>query len=71
MTAADISAEALHRAVQAGPTAEQVEWMKADHSAWSPNQQFDLVTTLYAHPAMPQLAFYERIADWVALAAHY
>ncbi len=24
--------------------------------------QFDLVTTSYAHPAMPQLAFYERIS---------
>ena len=27
---------------------------------------FDLVTTHYAHPAMPQLAFYDRIAAWVA-----
>lgn len=24
------------------------------------------VTTHYAHPAMPQLAFYERISHWVA-----
>ena len=29
-------------------------------------KQFNLVTTHYAHPAMPQLAFYERISDWVA-----
>lgn len=65
VTAADISAEALHRATRSGPTAEQVEWIEADLSVWSPNQQFDLVTTFYAHPAMPQLAFYERIADWV------
>ncbi|WP_307962347.1 hypothetical protein [Salinispora arenicola] len=27
--------------------------------------RFDLVTTHYAHPAMPQLAFYQRICDWV------
>lgn len=66
VTAADISAEALRRASQSGPTAEQVEWIKADLSVWSPNRQFDLVTTFYAHSAMPQLAFYERIADWVA-----
>ena len=33
---------------------------------WEPGRRFDLVTTNYAHPAMPQLAFYERIADWVA-----
>ena len=66
VTAADISAEALHRAAQSGAIAEQVEWVEADLSVWSPDQQFDLVTTFYAHPAMPQLAFYERIADWVA-----
>jgi SAM-dependent methyltransferase len=66
VTAVDISAEALRRARQSGPTAEQVEWIEADLSVWSPNRQFDLVTTFYAHSEMPQLAFYERIADWVA-----
>ena len=29
-------------------------------------RQFDLVATHYAHPAMPQLVFYERISGWVA-----
>ncbi|MGH8964426.1 MAG: SAM-dependent methyltransferase, partial [Actinomycetes bacterium] len=28
--------------------------------------RFDLVTTHYAHPAMPQLEFYDRTASWVA-----
>jgi hypothetical protein len=33
---------------------------------WVPGRQFDLVTTHYAHPAMPQLDFYDRLAGWVA-----
>ncbi|MFC0624445.1 class I SAM-dependent methyltransferase [Kribbella deserti] len=43
-----------------------VEWVEADLSVWEPGRQFDLVTTHYAHPAMPQLEFYDRIAEWVA-----
>jgi hypothetical protein len=43
-----------------------VQWVEADLSVWEPGNQFDLVTTHYAHPAMPQLAFYERISGWVA-----
>lgn len=39
--------------------------MEADLTAWEPGMRFDLVTTHYAHPAMPQLAFYQRICDWV------
>jgi SAM-dependent methyltransferase len=67
VTAADISAEALRRAAaQTGAVAERVEWVEADLSAWQPSAQFDLVTTFYAHPAMPQLSFYRRISDWVA-----
>jgi SAM-dependent methyltransferase len=67
VTAADISAEALHRAAaQTSAAAERVEWVEADLSAWQPSAQFDLVTTFYAHPAMPQLSFYQRIGDWVA-----
>lgn len=31
-----------------------------------PDARYDLVTTHYAHPAMPQLEFYDRIASWVA-----
>jgi SAM-dependent methyltransferase len=70
VTAADISAEALSRASKRakhdGAPAERVQWVEADLSAWEPGKQFDLVTTHYAHPAMPQLAFYERISHWVA-----
>ena len=43
-----------------------VEWVEADLSVWEPGTRFDLVTTHYAHPAMPQLEFYDRIAEWVA-----
>ena len=70
VTAAEISTEALSRASEramgscAAP--ERVQWIEADLSAWEPGKQFDLVTTHYAHPAMPQLAYYGRISGWVA-----
>ena len=70
VTAVDISSEALsgasERAAQNAAVATRVQWLEADLSVWAPGTQFDLVTTHYAHPAMPQLAFYERIAGWVA-----
>jgi SAM-dependent methyltransferase len=69
VTATDIAAEALARAAaRAAETsaAGHVRWVEADLTSWTPGTQFDLVTTNYAHPAMPQLAFYERIAEWVA-----
>ncbi|RZU53953.1 methyltransferase family protein [Krasilnikovia cinnamomea] len=70
VVAADISAEALARAAQcatrASGVSEPVRWVEADLTVWEPGTRFDLVTTHYAHPAMPQLAFYERIAGWVA-----
>ncbi|MDT7725885.1 MAG: hypothetical protein QOI21_2461 [Actinomycetota bacterium] len=70
VTAADISTEVLsrasERATKGGSAPERVRWLEADLSVWKPCEQFDLVTTHYAHPAMPQLAFYERISDWVA-----
>ncbi len=70
VTAADISAEALARAAErataSGVPSERLCWVEADLGVWEPGERFDLVTTHYAHPAMPQLAFYERIADWVA-----
>jgi 2-polyprenyl-3-methyl-5-hydroxy-6-metoxy-1,4-benzoquinol methylase len=70
VTAADISAEALARAsaraAKEGAAPEHVQWVEADLSVWEPGTQFDLVTTHYAHPAMAQLAFYERLAGWVA-----
>ncbi|WP_346054592.1 MULTISPECIES: class I SAM-dependent methyltransferase [Amycolatopsis] len=69
VTAADISAAALARAAERatdGDVAERVRLVEADLCDWQPEQRFDLVTTHYAHPAMPQLEFYDRIADWVA-----
>jgi hypothetical protein len=46
--------------------AERVDWTRADLGVWEPGTRFDLVTTHYAHPAMPQLDFYDRIAGPVA-----
>jgi SAM-dependent methyltransferase len=67
VTGADISAEALARAAsRADAAGARVRWLATDLGAWQPDKPFDLVTTFYAHPDMPQLAFYERIADWVA-----
>lgn len=69
VVAADISAAALGRAAERASesvAADRVEWVEADLSVWHPDRRFDLVMTHYAHPAMPQLAFYQRIADWVA-----
>ena len=69
VTGADIAAAALEladeRAADAG-VADQVQWVQADLSTWGPDKRYDLVTTHYAHPAMPQLEFYDRIASWVA-----
>jgi len=70
VTAADISTEVLSRAsartTTGGSAPGRVRWLETDLSVWKPAERFDLVTTHYAHPAMPQLAFYERISDWVA-----
>lgn len=70
VTAVDISDAALARAAERaerdGGVDDRIRWVAADLSVWEPGRQFDLVTTHYAHPAMPQLEFYERIADWVA-----
>lgn len=69
VTAADIATDALARAAEraaASGVSDQVQWVEADLSTWEPDTQFDLVTTHYAHPAMPQLEFYDRISSWVA-----
>ncbi|MBT2233667.1 bifunctional 2-polyprenyl-6-hydroxyphenol methylase/3-demethylubiquinol 3-O-methyltransferase UbiG [Nonomuraea sp. NEAU-A123] len=69
VTAADISSEALARAAERAATSgasERLRWVEADLSVWRPDERFDLVMTHYAHPAMPQLDFYHRIAGWVA-----
>lgn len=69
VTAADIARAALEfgreRADAAG-LADRIEWVQADLSTWQPPANYDLVTTHYAHPSIPQLEFYKRIATWVA-----
>ena len=69
VTGADVSASALAAAARrasAQPLSGSVAWVEADLTSWEPGRGFDLVTTNYAHPAMPQLDFYARVADWVA-----
>lgn len=69
VTAADIAEAALkvgeQRATHAG-LGGQVHWVQADLSTWEPASTYDLVTTHYAHPEIPQLEFYRRIATWVS-----
>jgi SAM-dependent methyltransferase len=69
VTAADISANALERArarAADAPGGTGVTWVEADLTTWAPEGRFDLVVTSYAHPAIVQLDFYDRISDWVA-----
>lgn len=69
VTGADIAAAALDRAAERAAdagVAERVKWVQADLATWDPDKRFDLVTTHYAHPAIPQLEFYDRVASWVA-----
>ena len=69
MTAADIAAGALARAKDRAarlPAPARVDWVRADLTSWAPAAPFDLVVTCYAHASLPQLAFYQRIADWVS-----
>lgn len=69
VTAADVAEAALafgaKRAAEDN-VADHIDWVLADLSSWEPDGQYDLVTTHYAHPAIPQLEFYRRIASWVA-----
>ncbi|KQO95805.1 class I SAM-dependent methyltransferase [Leifsonia sp. Leaf264] len=69
VTGADISASALAQAADragAASVTENVTWIEADLTTWEPAEPFDLVTTNYAHPTIPQLDFYRRISRWVA-----
>jgi SAM-dependent methyltransferase len=69
VTGADVAAEALTRAAERAAVAgvaARVQWVEADLSTWEPDSHFDLVTTHYAHPAIPQLQLYDRLASWVA-----
>ena len=66
---ADISSTALETASRHAADRSlsgSVTWAEADLVSWEPGRRFDLVMTNYAHPATPQLAFYQRIMDWVA-----
>lgn len=65
VTGADISTVALADAA-AQPTSAAITWVETDLTTWAPQQTWDLVITNYAHPSIPQLAFYRHIADWVA-----
>lgn len=68
VTAVDISAAALEQAADRARTAAptgMIEWVQADLTTWAPATGFDLVTTHYAHSAIPQLDLYERLATWV------
>lgn len=69
VTGADISAAALASADQRGRSAgvaDRVDWAEADLTTWQPPGQYDLVSTNYAHAAIPQLHLYQRLAQWVA-----
>jgi SAM-dependent methyltransferase len=69
VTGADIANEALALAAEradANGVGDQVQWVHTDLTKWEPSATYDLVTTHYAHPAMPQLDFYDRIASWVS-----
>ncbi|WP_020578764.1 class I SAM-dependent methyltransferase [Actinopolymorpha alba] len=69
VTGADISGRALATAkgqAHDASVADMTTWIEADLTSWNPPDRWDLVVTSYAHPAMPQLAFYQRIAQWVA-----
>lgn len=68
VTAADIASAALDRAAARAVAAGVggVAWVQADLSVWEPDTSYDLVTTHYAHPSIPQLELYDRISSWVA-----
>ena len=69
VTGADISRSALDQAASRAAALGLdgvLDWIEADLVHWQPERRFDLVTTHYAHPAIPQLAFYQRVAQWVA-----
>lgn len=69
VTGVDISATALTSAqgrVQDAGVADRVDWVQADLTTWEPDQQYELVSTNYAHASIPQLELYQRLAQWVA-----
>lgn len=70
VTGVDISRTALDRAariLRARGMELRAELIAADLTSWAPEEPYDLVTTHYAHPTIPQLEFYRRVAGWVAV----
>ena len=69
VTAVDIADEVLTSAAARGTAlglGDRIRWVQADLSSWEPPETFDLVTTHYAHAAIPQLALYDRLSGWVS-----
>lgn len=69
VTGADISGTALAIArarTQDAGLSDRIEWIETDLTRWEPDRRWDLVVTSYAHADIGQLAFYRRIASWVA-----
>jgi len=69
VTGADISGTALATATTRAAAAglgDRIEWVETDLTRWEPDRTWNLVVTSYAHPDTGQLAFYRRIASWVA-----
>ncbi|WP_231916095.1 SAM-dependent methyltransferase [Microbacterium karelineae] len=69
VTGADISSAALATAAGRAASAgldDRIEWIEADLARWEPDREWDLVVSSYAHADIGQLAFYQRIASWVA-----
>lgn len=68
VTAVDVAAAALEEAARRATERdlEGIRWLEADLATWTPDGSFDLVTTHYAHPSIPELDYYERLAEWVA-----
>ena len=70
VTGADFSANGLARAArhaeEAG-VADRTDWWQVDARTFAADgRSYDLVTTHYAHPSIPQLELYDRLAGWVA-----
>jgi 2-polyprenyl-3-methyl-5-hydroxy-6-metoxy-1,4-benzoquinol methylase len=73
VTAVDIAAEPLARAAERATfrcVGDRVEWVRADLGSWEPARTYDLVTTHYAHPSIPQLELYDRLSAGLSAGEH-
>jgi SAM-dependent methyltransferase len=72
VTAVDIADSALRRGREAAQyggveVADRISWQQRDLTTWSPQEEgFDLVVSLYVHPAGPLPDFFGRLARAVA-----